>query len=62
MRFAAPKPVKKALPCDERFEPSITYRPRERKPVRRSSSSTRAASTGSLSGENLLNSGITTVG
>ena len=24
MRFAAPNPAKNALPCDERFEPSMT--------------------------------------
>ena len=62
IRFDAPKPVKKALPWLERFDPSIRNTPRLRKPQRCSSPRTRSASSPSVSGVNLLNQGITTVG
>ena len=62
MRLAAPKPVKKALPWLERFEPSIKKRPFDLKPQRSSSRATRAASSPSVIGVNLLKSGMMSAG
>ena len=62
MRFAAPKPVKKALPWLERFEPSMRYRPLDLKPQRSRSRATLDASSPSVIGVNLLKKGMMNAG
>src|SRR5690606_25160482 len=62
MRRLRPKPVKYALPCAERFEPSITNKPLSCKPHRSANALTRSRTVGSCNGVNLLNRGAKTVG
>src|SRR5476649_2867073 len=62
IRFAAPKPVKYALPCAERRLPSMTNKPFVANPVRDIRFSIRERNASSFSGSNLLNSGAINVG
>jgi len=57
MRRNRPKPVKKALACVERFEPSITSMVRARKPVRSASANSRSRWSPAGSGVSRLNHG-----
>src|SRR5882672_4136971 len=63
MRLLRPMPVKYALPCAERSDPSMTNTPpRAANPQRSSKVSTRFLSDSSVSGENRLNSGAMNLG
>ena len=62
MRLLLPIPVKYALPCPERFEPSIIKMPWLLKPQRSSNPEIRVFNAPSSIGVNLLNNGAINVG